>query len=186
MANLSVLWRWLDRPGHEAARLCFEQGAWHLAGTAVLAHEGEPWRLDYRVICDADWRTRSATIHGWAGERDVALAVEVDAARRWRLNGAECPAVAGCVDVDLGFTPSTNLLPIRRLALAVGQEAPVRAAWLRFPSLTLEPLEQRYRRTGETSYAYESGGGTFTAVLQVNDAGLVLHYPPFWRAEAGG
>jgi uncharacterized protein len=183
--NLSVLWRWLDRPGHDAARLSFEDGEWHLAGATVFAHEREPWRLDYRVVCDADWRTRSATVRGWAGERAVDIAIDADAAGRWRLNGVECPAAAGCIDVDLGFTPSTNLLPIRRLALAVGGEAPVRSAWLSFPSLTLEPLEQRYRRTAETTYAYESRGGEFSATLRVNEAGLVLDYPPFWRAEAG-
>jgi hypothetical protein len=183
MSDLSVLWRWLDRPGHEAARLRFEHGEWHLTGSTVFAHEREPWRLDYRVICDAHWRTRSATIRGWAGERDVDLVVEADAAHRWRLNGAACPAVTGCIDVDLGFSPSTNLLAIRRLALALGQEAPVRAAWLTFPKLTLEPLEQRYRRTGETTYGYESRDGAFAAVLRVNEAGLVLDYPPFWRAE---
>src|ERR671938_1548414 len=145
VTNLSVLWRWLDRPGHEAARLSFEHGEWRLAGTAVFAHDARPWRLDYRIVCDAGWRTRSATVRGWGGERDVDLVIEADAARRWRLDGAERPAVEGCVDVDLGFTPSTNLLPIRRLALALGQEAAVRAAWITFPALALEPLDQRYR-----------------------------------------
>src|SRR5438132_1248052 len=82
-------------------------------------------------------------------------------ARRWRLNGTECPAVAGCIDVDLNWSPSTNLLPICRLGLAPGQEAGVRAAWLRFPSFTLEPLEQRYRRLDAATYRYESGGGAF-------------------------
>jgi hypothetical protein len=186
MTSVSVLWRWLDRPGHEAARLSFEQGGWHLSGTAVFAHEREPCRLDYRVICDADWRTRSVAVRGWVGDRAVDLAIDADAARRWRLDGADCPAVEGCIDVDLGFSPSTNLLPIRRLALAIGQEARVRAAWLTFPALALEPLEQRYRRTGATTYAYESGGGAFAAQLTVNDAGLVLDYPPFWRTDAGG
>lgn len=31
-------------------------------------------------------------------------------------------------DLDLNFSPSTNLIPLRRLGLAVGAEAPVRAA----------------------------------------------------------
>ena len=92
----------------------------------------------------------------------------------------------GCDDLDLNFSPSTNALPIRRLGLAVGQAAEVRAAWLRFPSFALEPLEQVYRRTGDAIYRYESAGGTFVADLEVNAAGLVIHYPGFCRAEAGG
>src|SRR5438093_248859 len=84
---------------------------------------------------------------------------------RWTPNGTECPAVAGCVDLDLNFSPSTNLLPIRRLDLPIGGRAAVRAAWLRFPGFTLEPLEQVYHRIDEGTYRYESAGGSFIAEL---------------------
>ena len=92
--------------------------------------------------------------------------------------------MAGCIDLDLNFSPSTNLLPIRRLDLPVGQGAGVRAAWLRFPSFTLEPLEQIYRRTDVATYRYESAGGRFAVELQVNAAGLVTRYENFWQVEA--
>ncbi len=89
----------------------------------------------------------------------------------------------GCIDLDLNFSPSTNLLPIRRLALTVGETADVRAAWLRFPSFKLEPLPQQYRRIGETTYRYESAGGQFIADLKVNRSGFVVDYPSIWQAE---
>jgi hypothetical protein len=57
MTDQSILWRRLDRPGHEAARLFAENSLWHLAGTAVFAHpatEGQSCRLDYLIICDAN------------------------------------------------------------------------------------------------------------------------------------
>ncbi|MGH9318200.1 MAG: putative glycolipid-binding domain-containing protein, partial [Thermoanaerobaculia bacterium] len=57
------------------------------------------------------------------------------------------------------------------------------AAWLRFPSFRLEPLEQLYRRVDAATYRYESAGGKFVADLEVNAAGLVTSYPNFWRAE---
>lgn len=91
--------------------------------------------------------------------------------------------MAGCIDLDLNFSPSTNLLPIRRLGLAIGQEAVARAAWLRFPSFTLEPLEHLYRRIDATTYRYESAGGRFVTELQVNAAGFVTYYPNFWQVE---
>lgn len=90
----------------------------------------------------------------------------------------------GCIDLDLNFSPATNLLPIRRMRLDFGQEAKVRAAWLRFPSFTVEPLEQLYRRTGAATYRYESAGGTFVTELQTNKTGFVTHYPSFWQVEA--
>jgi len=114
----------------------------------------------------------------------VNLKVSVDAGRRWRLNGVECGAVEGCLDIDLGFSPSTNLLPIRRLALAAGEEAAVTAAWLPFPSLDFAPLVQVYRHEGETTYRYESDGGAFVRMLEVNSHGFVTRYPDFWAAES--
>ncbi len=183
MTNRSILWRRLDRPGHEAARLFLQGSGWHLTGTAVFASDGRPCRLDYQVVCSADWRTLSGRLSGWLGTSLVEVEVAADAGR-WRLNGVECPTVAGCIDLDLNFSPSTNLLPIRRLGLAVGAQAPVRAAWLRFPSFALEPLDQVYRRTGDTTYRYESAGGSFVADLRVNAEGFVTEYPGFWRVEA--
>jgi hypothetical protein len=178
-----ILWRRLDRPGHESARISFERGSWHLAGTAVFAHEQQACRLDYRIACDDAWRTRSATVAGWIGDRLVHVEVAVDPGRGWRLDGQPSPAVAGCTDIDLNFSPSTNLLPIRRLDLAVGQSAAVRAAWLRFPGLGLEPLDQVYRRTGEAIYRYESGDGAFVRDLTVDAAGFVTRYPGFFEVE---
>lgn len=176
-----ILWRWMDRPGHEAARLEFVDGEWHLRGTSVLLHEAQPVRLDYHIVCDAEWRTRRASVSGWIGEREVKAQIEARDGR-WRLNGAKVPEVEGCVDVDLNFSPSTNLLPIRRLNLRIGEEGAVGAAWLRFPGFHLERLEQTYRRTGETSYRYESAGGEFVRDIEVNQAGLVTQYPDFWEA----
>src|SRR5438445_236662 len=142
----SILWRRLDQPGHESCRLLVQHSHWHLSGAAVFAHDQQPCRLDYSVVCDSGWHTLSARVAGWVGNDAVEIELAADSARRWRLNGAESPAVAGSIDVDLNFSPSTNLLPIRRLGLAIGQEAKVQAAWLRFQSFALEPLEQRYRR----------------------------------------
>lgn len=183
MSAGSILWHRLDHPGHEAARLTSQDGGWRLAGTAVFAYDRQPCRLHYLVECDAEWRTVAARVEGWVGEEEIDVEIAVDGAGRWRLNGEERPAVEGCIDVDLNFSPSTNLLPIRRLGLAVGEEAEVRAAWLRFPGFTLEPLSQRYRRIGERTFRYESAGGRFVRDLPVNAAGFVIRYPDFWEAE---
>jgi hypothetical protein len=105
---------------------------------------------------------------------------------RWTLNGAGCPAAAGCVDLDLSFTPATNLLPLRRLNLAVGDTAEVRSAWLEWPAGTLTPLVQRYARQSATTYGYEAdlpGGDRFASALRVDPHGWVLDYAGLWKAE---
>ena len=182
-AKQTILWRRLDKPGHESARLFQIDSRWHLDGTAVFLHDQQPCRLNYWLVCDSERKTLSGNVEGWVGDEVIEVEVSVDADRRWRLNGKECPWVAGCIDLDLNFSPSTNLLPIRRLNLAPGQEGDVRAAWLRFPGFELEPLEQTYRRIDASTYRYESAGGRFVAELKVNEIGFVTHYPKLWQVE---
>jgi hypothetical protein len=180
---LAILWRRVDQPGHESARVDRVGDGWRLAGTAVFADDAGPCCLSYQIECDARWRTVRTRVSGWIGERTVDVEIAVAAEGTWRMNGVEVPQVAGCVDVDLNFSPSTNLLPIRRLNLAVGEREEVRAAWLRFPRLALEPLQQAYVRTGERAYRYESAGGSFVRDLEVDEAGFPTRYPDFWERQ---
>ncbi len=86
----------------------------------------------------------------------------------------------GCLFLYRGLRCSTD--PPVCNPFAEAQEAKVRAAWLRFPSFALEPLDQLYRRTGEAAYRYESAGGAFVAELEVNGVGFVTRYPGFWAS----
>lgn len=183
METHTILWRRHDIPGHEACRLVSLDAGWQLAGAVVLAYEGRACRLDYEIMCDAQWLTRSATVTGWAGERTIEVQVGRDAGGRWRLNGRACDELAGCDDVDLNFSPATNLLPIRWLGMAVGESARVHAAWLRFPSFALEPLDQTYTRVEPRVYRYESGGGRFVASIRVDEVGFVTEYGEIWSRD---
>jgi hypothetical protein len=179
----SVLWRSIPWPGHEVARVVAPPDGWLLEGGVAFAQEGQSCLLNYAIRCTNDWVTRHTLVSGWVGSRPVEVTIEVSDDRVWRLNGEVAAAVAGCIDIDLNFSPSTNLLPIRRLDLQVGQEASVRAAWLRFPSFRLEPLAQSYTRRDEMTYVYRNQDSGFTADLRVSPHGLVLDYEGLWTAE---
>jgi hypothetical protein len=94
--------------------------------------------------------------------------------------------LTGVMDVDISVTPATNTLPIRRLSLDIGDTAPVDAAWIRVPDMIIERLPQQYTRTSDFHYRYESGNGAFTAVLEVDDAGVVVRYGDLWERIAAG
>lgn len=179
-----MMWRRLDCPGHEWARLSLRGTNPVLRGTAVFSEDRVPARLDYRIVCSPRWDTLSAVVLGWVGGAKVDLRLERAAAQAWLLNGVPVPEVQGCADIDLSFSPSTNLLPIRRLGLKVGEEAEVRAAWLTFPDLGLRPLVQGFRRESRDRYAYRSDTG-FSTTLQVDRDGFVVEYPPLWTEEKG-
>jgi len=183
MKKESILWRAIYWAGHEACHLSRANSEWRLEGAAVFFYEGRTCRLSYLIECDSGWQTRSAVVSGCVGEEDVDLKLTVDAQQRWSLNEVTKAAVDGCIDLDLHFSPSTNLLPVRRLNLEVGQKAEVKAAWLKFPSFELEPLSQVYERLSEFKYRYSSHGGNFVADLTVNKAGFVTVYPQLWEIE---
>jgi uncharacterized protein len=180
----TILWRRLDVPGHDACQLVALDDGWRLSGMAVFNLDGRPCALRYEVDADARWASRSARVRGWCGTERVDVTIVAAPSRGWHLNGAEQSDVRGCVDVDLGFTPATNLLQLRRIALAVGEEAEVPAAWLAFPELTVERLKQRYRRRDQGTYDYRAPDVPYEAQLQVNDLGFVILYPGLWEVEA--
>ena len=180
----TIVWRRLDLPGHEIATIAPSADGWRLDGVAVLAESGRPCRMEYDIRCDARWVTRHCVIRGHVGVQPVRLEVQRGPSAIWSIGGIEVPALQGCDDIDLGFSPATNLLPIRRLTLPVGAESIVRAAWIRFPELTAEVLVQSYRRVSADRYVYESAGGAFRRELRIDAFGCVIDYPGFWRAEA--
>lgn len=180
-----IHWRRLDHPARETAVLEQTADGWVLRGVvAGTETEAHAYQLRYTVECGADWVTRAAAVEGHVSgdARRITLARD-SRTGAWTRDGVPQPQLDGCLDVDLGFSPSTNTLPIRRLGLRAGGAAQVRAAWLRFPSFELVPLEQEYCCEDERRYVYESAGGRFRAVLEVDDAALVRRYGDYWMAE---
>lgn len=185
-SGASILWRRLDMPGHDAATLAEGVTGAELRGMAVFRDQAGVAALQYQVLCNTRWETTEVHVHGWRGAEPIEVRILRDEQGRWSLNAISCPVVAGCLEVDLSFTPATNLLPLRRLNLAIGQRAEVRSAWLEWPACILTPLVQRYRRESAATYRYEAdlpGGDRFTSVLRVDQFGWVLDYAGLWQAE---
>jgi len=180
----SIVWRRLDSPGHDTCRLEEHGSGWRLDGAAVVRLGGRPARLTYSATCDASWRAQSGCVRGWIGDRTVEFNVERIAGATWMLDGEDIPAVRDCVDLDFGFTPATNLMQLRRLALECGQAADAPAAWLDVSTGNLDVLVQRYERRSETTYWYEAPRFDYAALLEVDSIGFIREYPGLWHAEA--
>ncbi|MEW6519824.1 MAG: putative glycolipid-binding domain-containing protein [Thermodesulfobacteriota bacterium] len=183
MTISTVLWRRLDAPGHDACRLAQTAGGWRLEGAAVFRHEGEAACLTYRVVCDGDWFAQEGEVQGWVGALPLDFRIRRGAEGVWTLNSRIMPALHGCIDLDLGFTPATNVFQLQRVALQVGQAAAVPVAWLDVPAGTLDVLHQHYERRAADIYWYEAPRFGYGALLTVNAAGFVVKYPDLWEAE---
>jgi hypothetical protein len=148
----------------------------------IVLPQDEPIEISYRVDCDGRWHTRRVRVEVVDTETGSDRLVEftTNGEGRWVLHGESRPDLTGCVDVDLGFSPSTNTLPIRRLRLDVGEFADVRVAWVEWPSLMVRASEQRYERLSDECYRFSTG--EFTAVLVVGPEGLVRDYEGLWES----
>lgn len=175
-----ILWRRLDLPGHDTCRLWQDGDAQGLDGVAVWRDPSGPAHLAYHVAVGADWVTRSVRLQGRVGGCDLTLSIHRNPAGEWRLNGESLPEMHGLQDIDLGFTPATNTLPIRRLRATGQQAAQIAAVWLDPSDWGLKRLPQDYRRT-ERGWHYAAPG--FAAALAVDGDGFVTDYPNLWIKE---
>jgi hypothetical protein len=178
-----ILWRRLNAAGHDACRLMGGDDAWRLEGASAFMHDGVPACLAYEIDCDGEWRTQEGVVHGWVGARPLDFRITLTPDGIWKLNGQIVPHMDGCIDLDLGFTPATNLFQLRRVALRIGQAADVPVAWLDVSTGTLDRLPQRYERRTAGTYWYEAPRFDYFALLQVNAVGFVEKYPTLWETE---
>ena len=179
MTTRRVVWRRSDEvEADEHCTLSLRESGLSLVGTVVGAEGGLPVRIEYRVLADRAGMTTAAHVRDLRGFGTRTIALERDAKGRWTVDGSVVRELKGCTDIDLGCSPSTNTLPIRRLRLAIGASHTIQAAWVRFPELVVVKAAQTYSRLDEFTYRYASG--TFAAELTIDDDGLVTAYAG-WR-----
>jgi hypothetical protein len=194
----SLCWQRIDSTGIEHALLDDRSGLYArgtVVGTDPLAYNGT-----YELLADQGWASMRLTVSvegaGWlrslkleraagrwhvtAGEQgDLDAALMHEGRPRADLPGVEDPdRLTGALDVDLGYSPLTNTLPIRRLGLrtaAAGTTQTVAVAWVLMPSLVVVPAKQTYTVVSAGVIRYSSGD--FAADLAVDADGYVTHYP---------
>jgi hypothetical protein len=179
------MWNRLDRQGHDAALLESRGDGWLLVGAAVFAHDAGPSSFVYRVETDPFWRTKRGSITGFLAGKTV----ECDIAREddgWRLNGEIVGGLEHLLDLDLSFTPATNILQLRRAGPGVGQTARLPAAWFDVERASLEELPQTYERRAETAYWYAAPTVPYQALIETAASGFIQSYPGLWRLVDGG
>lgn len=179
MTTRRVAWRRSDAvEADEVCTLTVRDSGLSLVGTVIGAEAGLPIRIEYRVLTDRAGLTTAAHVRNLRGFETRTIALQRSTKGVWTVDGAPMRTLKSCTDVDLGCSPSTNTLPIRRLRLAIGASHTIQAAWVRFPELEVLKGAQTYTRLDAFTYRYASG--TFDAELTVDEDGLVTAYA-VWR-----
>ena len=177
----SILWHFPSLPALERFVLREGPEEKRLEGTVLTPVDGLPGEIRYEVMCDREWRTRWCSVQIVTEANTRMIELVADGEGGWERNGEQMPDLDGALDVDLGFSPCTNTLAIRRLELEVGESQRLAVAWLRFPGFELVRAEQVYTRLAEDRYRYDSGASDFTAELTVDERGVVRRSGDSWR-----
>ena len=191
-----IVWRGTDAWRSEVAEV--ELGADGLRAVGCqVAVDPEPYRLDYSLEAPSDFVTRSLTVESRGSGWSRRLELRHDGSGGWSAEaeahgdapfdaepGGDVAELAGALDCDLGLSPLTNLMPIRRSGLDREEgAADFLMAWVSVPDLAVVASAQRYEHVAAdpdgSTVRYVDRGlfEGFTADLRLDPSGLVLTYP---------
>lgn len=177
----TVAWLSLAEPRLEHVTIWRGLRGFAAHGRLASVDAGRPVFARYRLDLDEDWRTRRLqAVWRSAGESARRVRLRRDADSAWHDVAGPRPDLAGCLAVDLAWTPLTNTLPIRSLGLAAGEQREITVAYVA-PDLSVLPDGQRYTRLGPQRWRFDSLDSDFTAEMTVDGEGLVVDYPPLFR-----
>lgn len=188
-----LLWSGLDSWRAEVAHVDLASDGVTARGTQ-LGVDPVPYRLDYRLEAGDRFVTRRLEVEvtgaGWARRLDLRhdgggiWVCQADEEGNADLPpaGGDVEAVAGALDCDLGRSPMTNLMPVRRHGL---HERPGSVdflmAWVSVPDLGLHSSHQRYehrrRHPQGAVVRYVGAHRSFVGDLELDQDGLVVVYP---------
>src|SRR5262245_17667934 len=116
-----VFWTALEQPGLEQLHLVENASGVVADGLVLGSKDAAPFRLWYQVKADSNWNVRECCFQV-GGVQGKTARLSSDGRGHWTDGeGVSCPALDGCLDIDIACTPFTNTLPLRRLALTPGE-----------------------------------------------------------------
>ena len=198
------MWVKDDPLGMEQAELSIGPGGL-VARSVALGSMPVPYRVDLELATGADWVSRRLTLTSSGDGWTRSLVLRRDVAGTWtggrtedgtqpsaveasvpsgNLEAAAIPA--DVLDIDVQWSPVTNLMPVRRLGLdRAGSTGTFRMAWVSVPSLAVTLDEQRYTllgvESGDVCIRFENADGYFAAVIRCDADGVALDYPGIAR-----
>jgi len=195
------IWKGVDSWRAEVAHVDLTPDGVRGSGTQIGV-DPVPYRLDYELDASENFVTRELRVRadgeGWSRSLDLrhdgqgAWSCQAEEAGEVDLPppGGSVDAVAGALDCDLGRSPLTNLMPVRRHGLHEGEGAEdFLMAWISVPDLGLHPSRQRYehvrRDDSGAVVRYVGAHRDFVGELEVDRQGLVMLYPDLAERVAG-
>lgn len=195
-----IVWTGVEEWLTESATVDLSGGGLSAMGVQLGA-EPVPFRVDYRletpkfvtreieVTAQGEgWRRHLILRHDGSGTWDTEVSDEGDVpGGPW---DGSLPDLSEALDIDLENSPLTNTMPILRHGFQREGSGDFVMAFITTPSLRVEASPQRYEhlRSAESGsiVRYISRDGDFTADLELDSDGLLVHYPRLARRVEPG
>jgi hypothetical protein len=153
-------------------------------GLAAGVLEDIPYRINYQIVCDQDWKVQSVRVEDLLNDKVLVLIKSRNDGWMDEQNH-RFEELNGCMDVDIRITPFTNTLPIKKLKLGLNESKEISVVYFRVPDLGISKFKQRYtflaRAEDHEVYKYESLDSDFTSDITVGMDGLVIDYPGIFK-----
>ncbi len=170
-------WRWTDGSTDRVHIVANDGGS-------LLQGQHGPAR--YWVWLDPDWQAGWLKVsHDVAGGAPLQIHLKRGQDGWAHKDGPAIPNSRFAAFPDIACTAATNTLPIRNLALEVGQAAKIDVLYVPVPGLSPSIARQKYTRR-PNGYLYENLNSGYSAHLTVDAGGWVRDYPELCTlVEAG-
>ncbi|MGP4063185.1 putative glycolipid-binding domain-containing protein [Halobacillus sp. H74] len=172
-----VIWDHLEAAGAEHVKLKRSETHMEVNGTVLLVHNQMPHRLEYEVKLDLDWKTKTVKVyHDGSPKPFVVHAEKQD---KWWVNGEYDENLDGATNVDLTFTPFSNMLPINRVSWKIGERRTFKMVYVDVMLREVQPLLQVYTYLGDTEgkRIFQYKCRDYETALVVDQDGWVVEYP---------
>lgn len=182
--HTNILWKGVEYNSLENCLIKKVASGMEITSKIVGSYEDKIYEVRYLIKVNALWQTSLFEIQSKHNEIQQHILFESDCKGNWLQDGHIATDYAGCLDLDIPLTPFTNSLPIRRLQLIAGQSQKIKVIYCDLLAQQITPVSQLYTCISKTEYHYENVPNDFEANIEVDDAGLVLHYPSLFVRSA--
>ena len=180
-----VIWRRILDDGSDEFCAVRQMGnGAEVEGTSLgLTKAFEPFCCSYRILANLAYsQTRHLAVSFWSpsGTRSLSMSRSKGG---WKVD-AEEPQFIEADEIDLDWSPVTNMFPIRQMLERGLTSLELKAAWVRMPDLRLERSAQRYDRIDGLTARYTNLESGFTALVSHDGEGFPLDYEGVWKQRS--
>lgn len=167
---------WIPGSAEHSVITIVEEGI-ELEGVVLGGTPEEPFAIRYAVMAEPDGRCRGVTARTIGSP--ILAEIFADGMGGWRDDdGRVLRELEGALDVDLGVTPVTHALVIRRLGLAVGESADLSVAVVDILGGEIRMEARHYVRLGEERYRVEDTETGEAAEFSMTASTWAIGVPP--------